>query len=153
MCPDLKHMLALKAAGNLIFRRLYCDFCCPCSCYQTGARSVTSWAKFISKSSFVDPAQTIKGAAGMTSAWKIPHMERWKMTWGFLSTEASSAIWQWKRREKKPHSSISGLLFVYTVICQSYENTGEIILLTHSEINAFVEISTCRIATETYHRK
>lgn len=29
---------------------------------------VTSWSKFISKSSFVDPAQTIKGAAAMTSA-------------------------------------------------------------------------------------
>ncbi|KAM7399051.1 hypothetical protein PAMP_018344 [Pampus punctatissimus] len=33
-----------------------------------GTRSVTSYAKFTSKSSFVDPAQTIKGAAGMTTA-------------------------------------------------------------------------------------
>lgn len=66
----------------------------------TGARSVTSCAKFIRKSSFVDPAQTIKGAAGMTSAWKIPHMERWKMTCGFLRAEASSAVWQGKRRRR-----------------------------------------------------
>lgn len=85
--------------------------CCVCRLYRyicsssvrclTGARSVTSCAKFITKSSFVAPAQTIKGAAGMTSAWKIPHMERWKMTCGFLSAEASSAVWQGKRRGKK----------------------------------------------------
>lgn len=60
----------------------------------TGARSVTSCAKFTSKSSLVDPAQTIKGAAGMTSGWKIPHLQRWKMTCGFLSAEANSAVWQ-----------------------------------------------------------
>lgn len=72
----------------------------------TGARSVTSCAKFIRKSSFVDPAQTIKGAAGMTSAWKIPHMERWKMTCGFLRAEASSAVWQGKRRRRGGERSL-----------------------------------------------
>lgn len=44
----------------------------------------------------VNATQTIKGAAGMTTAWKIPHMERWKTTCGFLSAEASSAARQWE---------------------------------------------------------
>lgn len=65
---DLKHMLALNAAGKSIFMRLYRYFCSSSICCLTGARSVTSYAKFITESSFVDPAQTIKGAAGMTSA-------------------------------------------------------------------------------------
>lgn len=65
---DLKHMQALNAAGKSIFMRLYRYFCSPSIRCLTGARSVTSCAKFITKSSFVDPAQTIKGAAGMTGA-------------------------------------------------------------------------------------
>lgn len=100
--------------------------CAPHRRCLAGARSVTSCAKFITHPSFVDPAQTIKGAAGMTSAWKIPHMERWKMTCGFLSTEANSAFWQRTRERERGggmlRSCISGLFFVYTVICQSSEN-------------------------------
>lgn len=69
----------------------------------------------------------------MTSAWKIPHMERWKMTCGFLSAEANSAVWQGREGKKKP-GSISRLFFVYTVICQGCENIRETIWLTHSEI-------------------
>lgn len=95
---DLKHMQPRNAAGKSIFMGSYHYFCSQSIRCWAGANSVTSCAKFISESSFVDPAQTIKGAAGMTSAWKIPHMERWKMTCGFLSAEASSAVWQ-RRRE------------------------------------------------------
>lgn len=65
---DLKHMQALNAAGKSIFMRLYRYFCFSSILCLTGARSVTSCAKFITKSSFVVPAQTVKGAAGMTSA-------------------------------------------------------------------------------------
>lgn len=115
-------MLALMTAGKSIFGRfefvLLPVFARRC---LAGARSVTSCAKFISHSSFVDPAQTIKGAAGMTSAWKIPHMERWKMTCGFLSTQANSAFWQRTRVGGMHRSCISGFFFVYTVICQSSE--------------------------------
>lgn len=70
----------------------------------------------------------------MTSVWKIPHMERWKMTCDFLSAEANLAVWQRKRRGKKKPSSISRLFLVYTVICQGSENIRETIWLTHTEI-------------------
>lgn len=65
---DSEHTQALNVAGKSIFMRLYRYFCAPSVRCLTGARSVTSCAKFITESSFVDPAQTIKGAAGMTSA-------------------------------------------------------------------------------------
>lgn len=94
-----------------------------------GARSVTSWAKFTTESSFVGPAPTIKAAAGMTSAWKIPHMERWKMTCGFLCAEASPTVWQRKggRGGGRGWALVVFLDFssLYTVICQSCENTRE----------------------------
>lgn len=49
-------------------------------------------------------------------------MERWKTTCGFLRAEASSAV---SEGEVGWTASISGLFFVYTVICQGCANITE----------------------------
>lgn len=84
-CHDLTSAPCWSAAGKSIFKGRHREPLAPSviRCLA-GAGSVTSWSKFTTESSFVDPAQTIKGAAAMTSACKIPHVERWKMTCGFL---------------------------------------------------------------------
>lgn len=84
-CHDLTSAPCWSAAGKSILVGRHRGPLSPSAIRcLAGAGSVTSCSKFTSESSFVDPAQTIKGAAATTSACKIPHVERWKMTCGFL---------------------------------------------------------------------
>lgn len=93
--PGLCKTPWLQTAGKFIFMRLRCYF--RPSSVHVSQQVPDQWLHALNSCAsrhLVNAAQTIKGAAGMTSAWKIPHMERWKTTCGFLSAEASSAAWQ-----------------------------------------------------------